>query len=46
MSFRFPCGFTSVAKPLGWEYLKDAKGEQEKYDRHKIITEGPINDIK
>ena len=45
MSFRFPSGFTSVAKPLGWEYLKDAKGEQEKYDRQKIFTEGPINDI-
>ena len=42
---RFPSGFTLVAKPLGWEYAKTLKGEQEKYDRDKIIEEGPICEL-
>ena len=45
MSYRFPSGFTNVAKPIGWDYCKTPKGEQEKYDRNKIVEEGPISNV-
>ena len=45
MDFKFPSGFVNVAKPIGWEYKKDTKGEQEKCDKNKIIQEGPYVDI-
>ena len=45
MDFKFPSGFINVAKPLGWNYRKDTKGEQEKCDKNKIILEGPFINI-
>ncbi len=32
-----PLGFVDVAKPLGWNYMKDKFGEQKKYSQWEII---------
>lgn len=45
MSYRFPSGFTTVAKPIGWDYAKSENNDQLKYDREKIMKEGPIDNI-
>ena len=45
MSYRFPSGFTTVAKPIGWEYAKAENNDQMKCDREKILSEGPVSNI-
>ena len=45
MEYRFPSGFVAIAKPIGWEYAKTLKGDQEKYDKNKIIEEGPVIEL-
>ena len=33
----FPLSFVDVAKPLGWDYTRDEKGDQKKYSQKEII---------
>lgn len=40
-----PRAFVDVAKPLGWEYKVDSRGDQIKYPQSKILLEGPIHNI-
>tara|TARA_Y100000034_G_scaffold132417_1_gene195349 strand:- start:145 stop:1071 length:927 start_codon:yes stop_codon:yes gene_type:complete len=41
----FPRSFTDLAKPLGWDYAKEADGEQRKYPWSEIEKEGPSKPI-
>jgi len=41
-----PASFSELAKPIGWDYRKDASGDMYKYDKIKIRQEGPATNFK
>jgi glycosyltransferase involved in cell wall biosynthesis len=40
-----PMSFVDVCDPIGWEYAKDAHGDQKKFSQKDVIVEGPSEPV-
>tara|TARA_A100001011_G_scaffold391912_1_gene478371 strand:- start:68 stop:1114 length:1047 start_codon:yes stop_codon:yes gene_type:complete len=44
-SFPIPVSFNETTRPIGWELSRDENGDMMKFDRSRIILEGPFHNF-
>tara|TARA_B100000131_G_C18051469_1_gene586631 strand:+ start:275 stop:1321 length:1047 start_codon:yes stop_codon:yes gene_type:complete len=44
-SFPIPISFNETTRPIGWELSRDENGDMMKFDRSRIILEGPFHNF-
>lgn len=44
-SFPIPVSFNETARPIGWSLARDDNGDMKKFDRSRVILEGPFSNF-